>query len=99
RPAVGSIGFPGGALLVGDHRPGQAKALGGGADVVHVESDIEFAVMHADDFEAVGMIFAVPALDDAEIADAVDAGVLPEVDEHHFAAIVGDVVWDRSTLI
>jgi hypothetical protein len=44
----------------------------------------------ADDIEAVRVIFCVPALQDAEIANAVDAGVLPEIDQQKVAAIALD---------
>jgi hypothetical protein len=40
------------------------------------------------------MIFRIPALQDAEIANAVDAGILPEIDQQDMAAIAFDGVRD-----
>ena len=47
--------------------------------------DIEFGVMHADDFEAVFMVALVPLLIFREGAYAVDAGVLPKIDQHYLS--------------
>ena len=69
------------------------------AHVIDVEADGEFAVVHSDHVEAVLVILAVPALDHTEIADAVDAGVLPKINEQNMAAIAGDVVRHRCILV
>src|SRR5215469_16187455 len=97
RPAIGLVRLPRCALLVSDNEPWKLEALRGLFDVIHIKADVEFTVMNADYVEAVGVILGVPALHDREVADAVDAGVLPEIDENDFAAIVGDVMGSGGT--
>ena len=98
-PSLDSIRLPCGVVLVSDNRPGQPEPLSRRADVVDIEPDIEFAVVNANDFEAVGMVFDVPALEYAEVTNAIDAGVLPEINEHDLAAIAGDMVGSGRTLV
>jgi hypothetical protein len=81
-------------LQVSQHGSGQLKAFGGFAHIVGVETHGEFTVMDADNVKAVGMIFAVPAFQAAEIADAVDAGVLPEIDQENVSAVALDGMQD-----
>src|SRR5215467_4760870 len=87
RPSLGLVRLPDGALLVGDHRPWQMILLRSHANIVDVEADLELAIVHANHLKAIGVIFRVPALNYAEIADAIDAGVLPEIDEYDLAVI------------
>jgi hypothetical protein len=79
-------------VQVGDNRPGQRILARSITDVVGAEADGELAVVHTDDVKSVGVVLAVPALQDTEIANAVDAGVLPEIDEQDLAAIAFDGV-------
>src|SRR5579875_3613985 len=94
-PTLRIVRLPGRSLLISHHRPRQLKAFCRLAHIVYVETDIELAVMHADDIEAVRVVLRIPAFEHGEVADAVDAGVLPEIDEHDLAAVVGDVVRGR----
>ena len=55
--------------------------------------------MDANHIEAVGMIFRVPTFDYAKVSNAIDAGVLPEIDQQHMAAIFRNVVRCGSPLI
>ena len=45
------------------------------------------------------MIFVVPPLDDTEVANAVDAGVFPEIDENDVAVIFGNMVRNWRSLV
>ena len=99
RPALGTVCLPSSALLIGHHRPRQAIALRRRAHIVDLEADVEFAEVYSDDVKAVGMVLGVPALDHAEVANTVDAGVLPEIDKHDMTAVVGDMVRNWGTLI
>src|ERR1700730_9461505 len=87
------------ALLIGNHGPRQTKSLRRVANVAHLKPNIEFPVVHPNHIEPVLVIFAIPSLDHSKIADAVDARVLPEINEHHMSAITGNVVRYRRTLI
>jgi hypothetical protein len=89
-PDVRTVGAPDGALEICHYGPGQLETLRRLAHIVGVVSHPKFAEMHADNVETVGMVFGVPALQDAEIADAIDAGVLPEVDQQNPSAIALD---------
>ena len=96
-PDVRTVGAPDGALEICHHGPGQLETLRRIANVVGVVSHGKFTEMHADNVETVGMVFGVPALQDAEIADAIDAGVLPEVDQQDPSAIALDGMGDLFT--
>jgi hypothetical protein len=50
--------------------------------------------MYSHNVKAIPMIFGVPALQNAEIADAVDAGVLPEIDQQNLATVALDGMGD-----
>src|SRR5262249_13687059 len=73
--------------------PGQLKTLRRVTNVVGVISDRKFPEMYAHDVEAVRMIFRVPALQDTEIADAIDARELPKVDQQNLPAIALNGMW------
>src|SRR5580700_8095183 len=68
-------------------------------DIVHVKADVELAEMHADHIETILVILGVPAFHHAKVANAIDAGVLPEIDKDNFAPIIGDVVRNGRALI
>src|SRR5579872_3517418 len=91
-PDLGTIGVPDTAIDVGHNRPGKAKTLSGTPDIGSVVAYGELAVMHADHVEAVLVVFGVPALDHGKVTDTVDAGVLPEVDQQHVAAVALEAV-------
>lgn len=60
------------------------------ANIVAVESHLEFSEMHSDYVQAISVIFSVPALQDTEVADAVDTRILPEIDQlREELAVVG----------
>ena len=93
------IGLPRRTFLIHQYRPRQLKSLCRLAHIVYVEADIELAVMNANHFKTIRVIFRVPAFHHREIANAVDAGVFPEIDENDFASIVGDVVGNGRAFI
>src|SRR5579862_1011785 len=96
RPALRVVSLPGRTLFVGQYRPREAEALRRSANVAYVEANVELTVVSADYFESIRVIFAVPAFDHGEVANTVDAGVLPEIHEHDLAAVVGDMVRGAS---
>lgn len=55
--------------------------------------------MHAHDFEAVRMVLVIPTLEDREIADTVDARVLPEIYQQHMATVTLDRVRNFAACI
>ena len=55
--------------------------LDGHLDVLFELLELEFGRVNADDHEAGVFVLLVPFLDERQRADAVDAGVGPEVDE------------------
>lgn len=99
RPAFDSIRLPQRAILVGQNRPGKKESLRCGAYVVHIEPDIELAIVHSNDIEAVRMVLAIPVFDNGEVADAIDASVFPEVDEDDMTTVLGDMMRHGGALI
>src|ERR1700727_396663 len=92
RPTVGRIRLPGCTFLIGHNWPRQTELLCRSAHIVDVEPNTELSVMHPDHVQSELVILAIPALDHSEVAYAVDAGVLPEIDENNMTAIFGNVV-------
>ena len=60
------------------------------ADVAGVALERELGRLDADDHEPLAPVLRVPGLEVGERADAVDAGVGPEVDQHDVAAQPGE---------
>ena len=60
------------------------------ADVAGVALEGELGRLDADDHEPLAAVLRVPGLEVGERADAVDAGVGPEVDQHDVAAQPGE---------
>ena len=97
RPSIGVIFAPYRTLKIGDYRPRQKKALGRLSDVIGVISNREFAVMHSNDVKTIPVVFGVPALQNTELANAIDAGVLPKIDQENMATIALDGMGDLLT--
>src|SRR5690349_10291765 len=89
-PRLGLVGFPDRAIHIGHNRPRQLKSLRGATNILRLISDGELPKVDADDLESIRMIFGVPALEHSKVANAVDAGVLPEIDKHDASAICLD---------
>ena len=71
--------------IVDRHRIGDAEILDGLADVADVAFEGEFGRVDADDHQPVFPIAFVQRFDVGDGADAVDAAVGPEVDQHDLA--------------
>src|SRR5260370_18691470 len=72
--------------------PGQLKALSDLADIVRVKAQRKFTVVHADNLEAVCMVLGIPTLQYSKIANTVDAGILPKINEQHMPTVSLDGV-------
>jgi hypothetical protein len=79
-------------MKISDDWPGQLKALGGIANIVGIEPHREFAIMHSHNVKTGGVVFGIPALQNAEVANAIDAAVLPKVDQQNVPAVTFDGV-------
>ena len=86
RPILVFVGVPGAHVVVLNDRVAQAELVDRVLDVAGVLLEGELRRLHADDREALAAVGGVPGLQVGERADAVDAGVGPEVDEHHVTA-------------
>src|SRR5215218_1488586 len=82
RPVLVRVGVPGGVVVVLDDRVAQAVLVDRIGHVVGISLERELGRVHADDRQPLVAVALVPGLDVGERADAVDAGVGPEVDEH-----------------
>src|SRR5258708_5408877 len=69
----------------------EAEALGGVGDPLGILAELELGRMHADDHQPQRTVELVPAPQVGEGANTVDAGVFPEVDQHHFAAQIAQL--------
>ena len=65
-----------------------AQLLDRPADVADIVFDVELGCVHADHHEPVALVLLGPGTDVGQRAKPVDAGVGPEVDQHHPAAQV-----------
>ena len=86
RPVLVAVGVPGRRVVVlGD---GVAQSVLGdrGADVGRLALEGELRRVHADDHEARAAVAPIPGLEGRQRADAVDAGIGPEVDQHDLSA-------------
>ncbi len=65
----------------------------GDAEILHCFADVRFVLfegklrgVNANDHQAAVLVFLIPGLDIRQRAQAVDAGVCPEIHQNHFAA-------------
>ena len=91
RPVLVLVGVPGPVAVVLDDRVARARRTGSPADVAGLLLEGELGRLDADDVQPVAVVGGVQALEERQRADAVDAGVGPEVDQHHVAAQAGQV--------
>ena len=83
-------------VVVLRHRPSDVEAVHRREHVVCLVLEVELRGVHADDDEAAGGVLRVPVAQVGQGADAVDAGVGPEVDEHDVALL--ELPGDRERL-
>ena len=86
RPVLVRVVRPGGVLVVLDDRVGDPEPLDRGGDVRGDVLESELGRVDADDHEPVAVVGPVPRLEVRQRAQAVDARVRPEVDQHDLAA-------------
>ena len=82
RPVLVAVGVPGRVVVVLRHRVAQPVRADRRGDVAGVVLERELRRVHADDRQAVGPVLRVEALEERQRAQAVDAGVGPEVHQH-----------------
>ena len=85
RPVLVRVVVPGLVVVVLHDRIGDAEPLDGRPHVRRHMLEGELRRVHADDHEPLVVIRGVPRLQVGERAQAVDARVRPEVDEHDLA--------------
>ena len=90
RPVLVRVRPPGREVVVERDRIPHVEPTNGRADVVGHALERELGAVHSDDREARVAIGRVPGLEVGERAQAVDARVRPEVDEHDAPAKVGE---------
>jgi hypothetical protein len=86
RPVVVVEGAPDRVVVVNRDRVADPQVLDGSADVVQIVLDVELGGVHADHDQPVIPVFLGPGAEVGQGAEPVDAGVGPEVDQHHTAA-------------
>ena len=82
RPVLVPVGVPGAEVVVLDDRVGDPVAADRVLDVAGVLLERELGRVDADDGQPVIAVAPLPGLEVGKRADAVDAGVGPEVDQH-----------------
>src|SRR3954453_15558705 len=82
RPITVGKGFPDLAIIVDHDGVGQTKFANAPLDVGFVLRKGEFRGVHPDHGESLIAVALVPGLHVREGADAVDASVIPEIDQH-----------------
>src|SRR5204862_4777046 len=85
-PDLVAVGVPGTQVVVLDDRVAQPGVVDRGGYVARVLLERELGRVDAHDRQALGPVLGVPRLQVGLGADAVDAGVGPEVDEDDAAA-------------
>ncbi|MCY1459700.1 hypothetical protein D9M71_771930 [compost metagenome] len=89
RPVLVAPGIPGGVHVVLRHRVADIEALERGLDIGGGLFEAELGRMHADHHQPLVAVFVVPLAHMGQGADAVDAVVSPEIDQHNLAAQSG----------
>ncbi len=90
RPVAVAERVPRAVVVVQRHRIAHAQPGDRSADVVGLVLERELGRVYADDLQALVPVGVVPGTEVGQRAQAVDAGVRPEVDQHHLAAQAGD---------
>jgi hypothetical protein len=88
-------GIPDRVVVVDRDRIVDPQVGGGSAEVVEVVLDVELGRMDADDHQAVVLVPLGPGAEVGKLAEPVDAGVGPEVDQDDVAIQVGRRQWRR----
>jgi len=86
RPGVVAEGLPRGEVVVEGDRVGEPVLTNPTIDVLGPLSELELGRVHADHDQAAAGVVAVPRLDVGRGANPVDAGVLPDIEQHDLAA-------------
>ena len=90
RPVVVRVRLPGPVTVVEGDWIADGETFDGCTDVAKIVLECELGRVDAQDDEALRAVARIPRLQVRKRAQAVDAGVRPEVDEHHFAPELGD---------
>ena len=96
RPVLVAEGVPGAVVVVLDDRVGEPVLLDRVGDVARVALERELRRVDADDDQPVALVRSYQDSTLGQGADAVDAGVGPEVDQHRLA--LGGQLRDRDGL-
>src|SRR5512146_955036 len=83
------VGAPDQKVVVNRNRIRQPKSLDRSPHVRSPVSNVKLRTVNADDFKPILVISLVPLLVFSEGANAVDAGVLPEVDQNNLTSQPG----------
>ena len=86
RPVLVVVGGPGGGVVVLGDRIGEAVVADRPLDVGGLLLERELGRVDPHHGEPVPVVLAIPGLEVGQRPDAVDAGVGPEVDQHHLPA-------------
>ena len=89
RPKGVQVVVPSYIIVVQGHRPGNTVVLGGLKDVGLVLLKLKLRRVDAQDYQPVVGVLVMPEFKLGEGADAVDAGISPEIQQHNPAAEVG----------
>src|SRR5579864_6194537 len=91
-PVVIVEGTPYRVVVVDRDRVADPHAFHGAADVIHVLLEPELGRVNPDDHQSVVGVFPGPGADVGQLAEPVDAGVGPEVDQGYLSA---QAVWGQ----
>ena len=78
--------LPDGIVIVERDRIGDFQVRDGAAHIARILLERKLRGMDADHHQPMILIFVVPTLHIGQRAQAIDAGISPEIDEHHLAA-------------
>lgn len=93
RPDRVAVALPNDEVVVEHDRPGHAEPLCGGRNVCALRRKIKLRRVNADDYEPFVAIAPVPFAQVGQRTKAVDAGVLPKIDEHDLSAKLRGIDW------
>jgi hypothetical protein len=89
RPVAVAEGIPDRIVVVDHDRIVDPKVLDGPPDILQVAFDVELGRVHAEHDQPVALVFLGPRADVGKLAEPVDTGVGPEVDQDDLAAQAG----------
>ena len=93
RPVVIGEALPGAAVLVEEHRIGDALGPHGCGDQLRIGGEFELRRVDADDDEPAPGVALMPGFEVGQRPQAVDARGLPEIHHHHRTARERDGDW------